>query len=680
MPYTYPPARKDDIVDDFHGTPVPDPYRWLENMEAPETRAWLEAQAALTTPFLQALPSREAIKTRLTELWDFPKYSPPVRRGKHYFYFKNDGLQNQSVLYRQEGLNGAPQVVIDPNTFSTDGTVALVNIAFSEDGHYLAYGRSSGGSDLQEVFIHDVRAGKDLSEVIRWGRFVGIAWKHDTSGFYYNRYPEPGSVPPEESYFYNRVYFHRLNTPQSDDILVYERPDAKELGFFPSVSEDGQTVWLSVWSGASSKNRLYYRPVASDSDFTRLIDDPSAMHNPIGDDGDVVYIHTDKDTPRGRIVAIDVNQPTEWKDIVPESAEVIAFAAMVHHQIVVAYLRDAYHRLVIYNLDGSPAGEIPLPAMGSVSAIAGRLTDDEVFISFESFLYPPSILRYDFTTGALSPFGDIKASWKPEDYETHQIFCTSKDRARVPVFLTHKKGLKHDGQNPALLTAYGGFGVSNTPFFDVGNFYWVEQGGVLALAILRGGGEYGEEWHEAGMLANRQNAFDDFIAAAQALVEQAYTSPKKLAIHGASNGGLLVSACMLQRPDLYGAVLCGVPVADMLRFHKFTAGRFWTAEYGNAETSAEHFRFLYAYSPLHNVKPGVTYPPIIIMTAEGDDRVVPLHSMKLTAALQAVSPGVNPVLLRFEFKAGHGFGKPTSKIIAEISDIFAFAYQSFQQR
>jgi prolyl oligopeptidase len=674
MPYTYPPARKSDTLDDFHGTPVPDPYRWMEDVASDETQAWLHAQAALTTPFLDAIPQRAAVKARLTELWNYAKYSVPQKRGERYFYFQNDGLQNQSALVMQEGLDGKAQTVVDPNTFSTDGTVALIDSAISDDGRYVAYTRSISGSDLQDIYVHDVDAGKDLPEVLHWGRFIGLAWKPDNSGFYYNRYPEPGDAPIEDSYLNNKLYFHRVGTAQADDPLIYERPDNSGMRFYPVVSEDGQYLWMLVAEYSGNKNRLYYRPTASDGDFVRLVDDEAAEVQPIGSSGSVFYLHTDRDAPRGRVVAVDVNQPTVWKDVVAQGDDVIANAAVIHHQIAVVYLHDAYHRLVLYHLDGSFDREISLPVMGAIVELSGKQDGDELFINFHSFLYPPAVLRYDFASGKLTTFRDSGLKLNSDAYETRQVFALSKDGTRVPLFLTHKKGLKLDGQNPTLLHAYGGFSLSKTPDFSPSNFYWVEQGGVYALAVLRGGSEYGEEWHQDGMLGNKQNVFDDYIGAAEWLIENGYTSPKKLTIYGRSNGGLLVAACMLQRPDLYGAVLCTVPVADMLRFHKFTAGRFWTFEYGNAEENAEHFRFLYAYSPAHNVKASVTYPPIMVMTAEGDDRVVPMHSLKFTAALQAASAGENPVVLRFEFKAGHGFGKPTTKQIDEFTDMLSFAY------
>ncbi len=673
MPFTYPPARKSDTVDDFHGTPVPDPYRWMEDVASDETQTWLKAEAALTTPFLDAIPERPAIKARLTELWDFAKYTAPNKRGGRYFYFKNDGLQNQSVMVMQEGLDGEPRVVIDPNTFSSDGTVALISNSIRADGRYVIYSRSVSGSDNQDIYIRDVEAGKDLDEILHWGRFVSFDWHPDGSGFYYERYPETGSVPPEEAYLNNTLYFHRLNTPQEADTLLYARPDDPALRFSPIVSEDDQYLWLIVSSFSGNKNRLYYRPIASDGDFIRLVDEETASIYPIGSIGSVFYLQTDRDTPRGRVVAVDINKPDEWKDVVAQSDDVIHFSALIHQQIVVGYLHDAYHRLVIYNLDGSLDREIALPVIGSILELSGKQSGDEMFISFHSFLYPPTILRYDFATGKLSTFRDSGLRLNPDAYETKQVFATSKDGTKVPLFITHKKGLKLDGSNRTLLHSYGGFSINKTPDFSVSNYYWIEQGGVYVLAVLRGGNEYGEEWHKGGMLENRQNVFDDYIAAAEWLIENGYTRPDKLTIYGRSNGGLLVAACMLQRPDLYGAVLCTVPVTDMLRFHKFTAGRFWTSEYGNAEENADHFRFMYPYSPAHNVKAGVNYPPIMVMTAEGDDRVVPMHSLKFTAALQAATTGENPIVLRFEFKAGHGFGKPTSKQIDEFTDMLSFA-------
>lgn len=674
--YTYPPARRDGTVDNFHGTPVADPYRWMEDTESAELRTWLEAQSALTDSHLHGQAGRAETIERLKALWHFTRYTVPLRRGTRYFFTRSDGLQNQAVLYVQEGLNGEPRVLLDPNTLSEDGTVAMVNMAVSEDGRLLAYACASGGSDIQEIHVRDVDSGRDFPEVLRWCRFSAIAWKHDSSGFYYNRYPQPGTVPDSELYYNNKVYFHRVGSDQAEDTLVYERPDARELGFSPVVSEDGSILWLIVWSAASNKNRLYYRP-ESGGDFVRLLDDTGICQQPVGNVGSTVYLLTDRDAERSRIVAFDLNKPTEWRTIVPENADALEGAELMGGHIAALYAHDGAHRIALYTLEGQYVRDLPLPAIGSIMGWSGRQGDTEMFVRFESFLYPPTILRYDFTSQQTTPFREAGLTFDPAQYETRQVFALSKDGTRVPVFVTHRKGLVLDGTHATILTGYGGYGVNNTPTFGVGAFEWVEQGGVWALAILRGGAEYGEKWHREGMLGNKQNVFDDFIAAAEKLISDGYTQPRKLAIFGGSNGGLLVAACMLQRPDLYGAVLCAVPVTDMLRFKLYTAGRFWVDEYGDADLP-DHFRFLYAYSPLHNVPEGVQHPPILITTADGDDRVVPMHSQKFTAELQHKGGGQNLVLLRYEFKAGHGFGKPTSKQIEEIADLFTFARQAMQ--
>lgn len=679
-PFSYPPAHQDDVVENFHGTPVPDPYRWLEDMQSVPTRAWLEAQMELTTTHLHAYPHRDQLHAGLSRLWNYRKYQRPVvKKGSRYFLFENDDLRNQPVLYRLDSLAATPVEVIDPNRLSDDGTVALYSWGISDDGRYLAYGCSSGGSDLQEVRVRDIDTGKDLDEVIKWGRFVGIAWKPDNSGFFYNRFPEPGTVPDDKLYFNSKLYFHRLGTPQSADTIAYQRPDAPEMLMFPERSHNGDYLFLIVAEGASSRNRLYVRHINSDGDFTRLVDDLTYMNLPIDVVGSTLYVSTDRGAPRGKVLALDLNNPghpDSWRTVIPEHEDTIAAVKLVSGHLVVSYLHDAYHQLRVFTLEGTFVREIPMPTIGSIIEISGDPDGDELFINFESFLFPTAIFRYHFPTASLTTFRDSGLDFDSAAYQTTQVFAVSKDGTRVPVFLTHKKGLALDSQRPTLLTAYGGYGVNNTPFFDPACLYNARQNGVLALAILRGGGEYGESWHQGGMLENKQNCFDDFIAAAEWLIENRYTSPARLTTFGASNGGLLVAACMLQRPELYGTVLCGVPVTDMLRFHRFTAGRFWTGEYGNAEENPDHFKFLYAYSPLHNVESGVQYPPIIILTAEGDDRVVPLHSMKFAAALQFVSDGANPILLRFEFKAGHGYGKPVAKLIEEAVDNYTFIFQN----
>jgi len=672
-------TRKGDVVEDYHGTQVADPYRWLEDPQSEEIKAWVEEQNEVTFDYLKNIPYREQIRERLTELWDYPKYSAPYKKGGRYFFSKNDGLQNQSVLYMQQTLESEPVPVLDPNTFSVDGTVALTDSSFSENGLLLAYGTSSSGSDWREYRVRRIDDSSDYPEVIRWCRATSIAWRHDNAGFFYNRLPTPGTVPEEDQNNYSRVYWHTLNTQQEEDALVYERPDAKELSFAPSITDDGAYLVLHVWHGTDAENRLYYREVNSDGPFVRLLDDADAMYSVVGNSGPIFYIHTDLDAPRGRIIAIDLRSPERlhWQELIPQQDDVIAFVSMINQQFIVTYMHDAHHQMLIYHLDGSFDHEIPLPTLGSVVEISGEPEDTEMFFSFTSYLFPPTTYHYDFPSSALTLFRRPEILFDPDDYETEQVFYPSKDGTRIPLFLTYKKGLQLDGDNPTFLYGYGGFNVSLTPGFAVSRLLWLEHGGIFALANLRGGNEYGEEWHKAAMLEKKQNVFDDFIAAGKWLIAHKYTSTPKLAINGGSNGGLLVGACMVQRPDLYGAVVCAVPVIDMLRYHKFTVGRYWTGEYGNAELDAEHFKFMYAYSPLHNVTDGVAYPATLILSADTDDRVVPAHAKKFAARLQEANGGPNPIYLRIETKAGHGLGKPTTKVIEEQTDMYAFLFDRF---
>lgn len=678
--FNYPAARRDAIVEDYHGTLVPDPYRWLEDLTHPDTQAWIAAQNQLTRAYLDAIPDHTHVSARLTALWNYPRCSVPYRMGARYFFAKNDGLQNQDVLYMQETLAGEPVPILDPNQFSDDGTVALISQAYSQDGRLLAYGLSQSGSDWQEIRIRDLDTGQDAEETIRWCKFAGVAWKPDNSGFFYNRYPEPGSVPEEDQHAYNRLYWHALGTPQAADQLVYERPDAKELSFYPFVTEDGQYLLLHVSHAAIPQNRLYYCELNHGGPFVRLFDDGEAKYTFLGNHGTTFYIHTNLEASRGRIIAVDLTHPTRehWQEVIPEHHDTIAVATMVADHCAVVYKHEAHHRVQLYTREGAFVRDIDLPAIGSITGLSGRQDSTELFMGFQAFLYPTTILRYDVTTQKLTPFHQPNIPSDPSAYETTQVFYTSKDGTRVPMFLTHRQGLTLDSSHPTLLYGYGGFAVSLTPFFAVFPLLWVEHGGVFAVANLRGGSEYGEAWHRAGMLEHKQRVFDDFIAAAEWLTQHGYTSSDRLAIMGRSNGGLLVAACMLQRPELFGAVVCGVPVTDMLRYHKFTAGRFWVEEYGNAETNPEHFRFLFAYSPLHRVQSGVTYPSALITTAETDDRVVPSHALKFAATLQAADASPYPILLRVEAKAGHGLGKPTAKIIEEQTDIFTFLWHSLR--
>ena len=675
---TYPPARKDSTADIYHDVNVPDPYRWLEDADAPETQAWVAQQNKLTRDFLTTATPRENIKARLAHLLNYPRYSAPYKEGDRYFFRKNDGLQNQSVFYTQKTLEGEPSVLINPNLLSKDGTVALTTTAVSKDGTLLAYALSLSGSDRQEIKIRSIDSLEDYDETIKWCKFTSIAWKHNNEGFFYNRFPEPNSVPPEDRNNYNRVYWHKLGTPQSHDKLTYERPDNKELDFYPLITEDGKFLILQVYHGTDPKNRIYYRPVQSISPLIRLLDDADARYDFIGNTDSVFYFNTDLDAPRGRVIAIDINNParTYWAEIIPQQADVIDYVALINNSFVVAYMHDVHHQLQIYNLDGTFVRKIPLPTLGTVSGLSGKQYDTEMFFSFTSFLFPTTSYRYDFLTQQVAIVHKPKIDFDPLHYQTRQIFYHSKDGTRIPMFITHKKGLRLNGSNPTLLYGYGGFDISLKPYFSVSTLTWLEHGGVYAVANLRGGGEYGQAWHQAGMLDKKQNVFDDFIAAAEWLIENKYTNPSRLAIRGGSNGGLLVAACMLQRPRLFGAVICQVPVTDMLRYHKFTVGRYWIPEFGSAEANPQQFRVLYAYSPLHNVKAGVEYPPILVTSADTDDRVVPAHAKKFVATLQAKAAGKNPILLRVETKAGHGRGKPISKIIDEQADIYAFLFKT----
>jgi prolyl oligopeptidase len=676
---TYPPARMDSMVDDYFGTKVPDPYRWLENPDFPETQVWVEAENKLTHDYLNAIPVREKIKTRLTELMNFPRYSTPTKRGDRYFFSKNDGLQNQSVFYMQKSLTGEPEVVLDPNKLSPDGTIALTLESFSKDGELLAYALSKSGSDWQEIRILNVDTEKEYPETIKWCKFTDVAWKDDRSGFFYNRYPEPGSIPEEDQYSYNKVYFHKLNTPQAEDQLVYEDPVNKELSFTPFITEDGKYLVLNVELGTDPKNRIYYREVGSKGPFIKLLAKADANYTFINSLDTLFYFRTDLDAPNGKVIQINLKNPDprNWKIIIPQTDEVLSDARMVDDQLVLVLMQDAHDKLKLYDFSGNFKKEIELQDLGSINSISGRRTDKEMFFDFTSFLYPTTILRYDFGTGEVSTFYQPEIDFIFSDYESQQVFYESKDGTRIPMFIVHKKGLKLDHSNPVLLTGYGGFNISEKPYFSISRLIWLENGGIFALANLRGGNEYGEAWHQAGMLDRKQNVFDDFISAGEWLIQNRYTSTNKLAIIGGSNGGLLVAACEVQRPELYGAVICQVPLTDMLRYQKFTVGRYWIPEYGDATRSKEEFGYIYAYSPLQNVKKGIAYPPTLITTADSDDRVAPLHAKKFAAALQAANAGNNPILLRVETKAGHGGGKPTTKIIDEQSDTYAFLFKIF---
>jgi len=675
----YPSARKSDVVDDYHGTKVADPYRWLEDPDSPESRSWIEAENRLTNAYLADIPARGRIRDRLTKLWNYPKFGAPFRKAGRYFFFKNDGLQNQSVLYKQASLAANPETLLDPNLLSEDGTVALSSLAVSDDGRLLAYGTAASGSDWEEFRVRDVATGQDRPDHLKWIKFSGASWTKDGAGFFYSRYPEPTEKALTDVNRFQKLYYHRLGTDQAEDVLVYERPDQPDWGMNAEVTDDGRYAILNVWLGTDRRNRVYYRDLKSakrptvKGDVVRLLDDFDASYAFVGSDGPVFYFLTDLDAPRKRVIAIDTRHPERgrWREVIPQGPDVLEGVQIIHDTFVANYMHDAASRLRLFALDGRMLKDLELPTLGSIGSITGERKDDEMFYAFTSFLYPTTIFRYDFRSGTTSVFKAPAIDFDPSGYETKQVFYTSKDGTRVPMFITHKKGLALDGTNPTLLYGYGGFNISLTPSFSVGTLVWLEMGGVYAQPNLRGGGEYGEEWHQAGMLDRKQNVFDDFIAAAEYLVAQRYTSSQKLAIAGGSNGGLLVGAAMTQRPELFGAALPAVGVMDMLRFHKFTIGWAWVTDYGSAD-SASQFPYLYKYSPLHNIRAGTKYPATLVTTADHDDRVVPGHSFKFTATLQAAQAGPEPVLIEIETKAGHGAGKPTSKIIEEQADRFAF--------
>jgi prolyl oligopeptidase len=671
----YPKTATSEQVDDYHGTQVADPYRWLEDPHSEESQAWIAAQNQVTFAYLNEIPIRESLKQRITQLWNYEKFGTPFKKADQYFYFKNDGLQNQSVLYTLPNLDAEPRILLDPNTLSADGTIALSGLSISEDARLMAYGLSTAGSDWQQWKVRDVATGEDLTDDLQWIKFSGATWTHDNQGFFYARYDEPNELTQmEDVNYFQKLYYHCLGTSQSDDRLVYERPDEKEWGFGSTVTEDGRYLIISVWKGTEPKNLIFYQDLSDPGNsVVELISAFEASYSFIGNEGTTFWFETDLEAPRGRAIAIELTQPEKlhWQEIIPEADETLQGVGLLNQQFVASYLKDAHTQIKIFDLTGAFIQGVELPGLGSVSRFDGKRQDTETFYSFTGFTTPTTIYRYNMITGESILFRQPHVAFNPEDYQTEQVFYQSKDGTRVPMFITYKKGLALDGTNPTYLYGYGGFNISLTPSFSPSNIVWMELGGIYAVPNLRGGGEYGEDWHQAGTKLQKQTVFDDFIAAAEWLIAQEYTSPSKLAIAGGSNGGLLVGACMTQRPELFGAALPAVGVLDMLRFHRFTIGWAWCAEYGSPE-DPEEFQALYAYSPLHNLKSGTTFPATLITTADHDDRVVPVHSFKFAAALQAAHGGEAPVLIRIETKAGHGAGKPTTKLIEEMADRWAF--------
>ncbi len=680
---SYPQANKVDVVDDYHGTKVADPYRWLEDVDSPETKAWVQEENKLTSAYLDTIPERAKIKARMTELWNFERFTPPQKEGGRYFYGRNNGLQNQNVLFTTKSIREEGKVLLDPNTLSSDGTVALSGNRVSHDGKYLAYGLAASGSDWQEWHVRDIETGKDLPDLIKWVKFSSASWSGDNKGFFYSRYDEPTEATRMTgANYYQKLYYHLLGTPQSQDVLVYQTPEHKEWGFGAYVTDDGHYLIISVSQGTDRRNRVYYKDLTmKDAPVLKLLDDFDAAYDFIDNDGPVFWFKTDLDAPRGKVIAIDTRKPqrASWKVLIPEGPDALEDVSAIGNKFIVRYLKDAHSQVKLFAVDGKPAGEIALPGIGSAEGFSGKRSDTETFYSFTSFTTPRTIYRYDLASGKSTVLREPKVAFNPADYETKQVFYTSKDGTRVPMFITGKKGIKQDGSNPTLLYGYGGFDIAITPAFSVADLVWMEMGGVYAVANLRGGSEYGEQWHEAGMKLNKQNVFDDFIAAAEWLINNNYTSKQKLAIHGRSNGGLLVGAVETQRPDLFGAAIPGVGVMDMLRFHKFTIGWGWTSDYGSSD-DAQQFKALYAYSPLHNIKPGTAYPPTLITTADHDDRVVPGHSFKFAAAMQAAQAGNEPVLIRIDTKAGHGGGRPTAKTIDEFTDMWGFLVKTLAMK
>lgn len=665
--------------DEYHGIVVADPFRWLEETDSKRTREWVAAQNEKTFDFLRSIPEREEIARRLTELWDYPRYGVPIQRGGRHFFTKNSGLQNQAAVYCLDDLDGEPRLLLDPNQLSDDGTVALSEIAVSREGSHLAFGVTSGGSDWTEWRVIEVTSGEEMPDVVRWVKFSNAAWRRDGSGFFYSRYAEPrrGQELAGVTY-YQKLYFHRLGTSQDEDELIYERPDHREWGFDGQVSHDGRYLVIHVWQGTDRRNRIYLKDLEREgSEVVPLLDEFDASYRLVGNDGPVFYLLTDSDAPRGRLVAVDSRDPRrrEWREVIPQGRETLETVRWVGSCYVAHYLRDAHSQIRLFDLDGSPKGEVPLPGIGTVVELTGEPGDSQAFYGFTGFTMPTTIYRFDVETRQQQVFRKPQVAFRPDDYVTQQIFYRSDDGTRVPMFVTHRRSIRLDGSNPALLQGYGGFNISLTPSFSVSNLVWMERGGISAVANLRGGGEYGQDWHRAGTRLAKQNVFDDFRAAARWLIDRGYTRPDKLAATGRSNGGLLVAAALTQEPDLFGAMLIHVGVLDMLRFHKFTIGWAWISDYGSPD-DPEEFRALYAYSPYHNLKAGTHYPATLVTTADHDDRVVPAHSYKFTAALQAAQGSDAPVLIRVETRAGHGAGKPTSKVIAEAGDSLSFLIEA----
>lgn len=675
----YPTPSRGEQVDEFHGTKVFDPYRWMEDTESEQTKTWISQQNELTNSFLAGIPQRDRIRNRLTELWNYERFSAPSKIADgFYLYSKNDGLQNQSVLFRAKSINDPGTVFFDPNKLSNDGTVALNGGTFTEDGKLWAYAISKSGSDRTTWRIKNTETGEDLPDVLEPNRQGGVSWLKDNSGFFYSRFPqtEAGGELRSQTFF-QKLYFHKLGTPQSEDKVIYERPDNREYFVGGRVSDDGKWLMITVGKGTERMNMVYFKDLTkADSPVVALIDNLESSWSFIGNDGSTFYFRTDKDAPRGRIVAKNVlDRSNIWREIVPQTADTLNGVSLINNQFVLNYMKDAATRIKIYEMDGKFVRDVELPGIGSAGGFGGRRTDSETFYTYSSFNAPPTIYQYDMKTGKSTFFRKAGAKVNPDDFVVKQVFYTSKDGTKVPMFISHKKGVKLDGKNPTILYGYGGFNIPQTPGFSVSRIAWMEMGGIYALACIRGGSEYGKEWWQGGSRLNKQNTFDDFAYAGKYLISNKYTSSPKLAIQGGSNGGLLVGAVLNQNPGLFGAALPAVGVMDMIRFPKFTIGWAWVSDYGTPD-NAEDFKVMYTYSPYHQAKKGTKYPAVMVTTADHDDRVFPAHSFKYAAAMQYAQAGNAPILIRIETNAGHGAGKPTSKQIDELTDIYGFLYKS----
>ncbi|HET9135108.1 MAG TPA: prolyl oligopeptidase family serine peptidase [Candidatus Kapabacteria bacterium] len=669
----YPAATKDNTVDTYFGTAVADPYRWLENTDSALTKQWVEAENKVTFDYLGKIPFRAKLKSRLEEMLNYPKFGSPMKVGKYYIFEKNDGLQNQNVVYIQDGLSGEPRVLIDPNAWSKDGTVALGGYTASNDDKYLAYTVRNAGSDWEEIYVLDIASGKKLSDKVEWVKFSGASWWKD--GFFYSRYDKPEGSMLTAQNENMKVYYHKVGDDQSKDELIYRDEKNPQRQFYSGASEDERYLELYITQPGAKGNRMVVKDMKNpDKGFIPINDDFDVTSNFIESDGETIDLMVNKNAPKNMVVKTTISDPTKWTTVIPESHDVLENVSLIDGKLITTYMKDASHHVYVYNTDGKQLQEVALPTVGSIGGFNGRKKDKEVFYTFTSFTFPITIYRYDIGSNASTLFRKSQVKFNPDDYESKQVFYTSKDGTKVPMFIVHKKGLKMDGTNPCYLYAYGGFNISLTPGFSTLRIAMLENGVVFAMPNLRGGGEYGEDWHEAGTKLKKQNVFDDFIAAADYLCKEKYTSHTKLAIAGGSNGGLLVGAVMTERPDVCKVALPAVGVMDMLRYHKFTIGAHWARDYGTSDDNKEMFDYLYHYSPLHNIKPGTNYPATLVTTADHDDRVVPGHSFKFAATLQERTANQNPALIRIETKAGHGGGKPIAKIIEETADEYSFMF------